>query len=472
MFSVHPKKLLRSSAFRLALVYVALFETSALLLLAFIYWSTTEYMLRQADETTEAEIAGMAERYQLTGLAGLTALVRERLGRQPSGSSIYLLADSQFNPLVGNLDRWPRVEPDSEGWLNFQLEAGESHPTHWARAKRFRLRGNFLLLVGRDMYELEVIRTQIARTVGWGLALTAALALAGGALVSRGRIRRIGTIHRALGEVIAGDLSRRIPVDPTGDDIEELAEKLNRMLDELEKLVEGVRRVSDSIAHDLRTPLTRLRNRLEALRRLERAEDQKRDFVERAIDEADGLLSTFNALLRIARIESGQHRSGLGPVDLSALVEDVSELYGPLIEEAGLDLTVNVAPHVVVTGDRDLLFQALANLLDNALKYTPQGGHIAVSLREADDVAELAVADDGPGIPLKERDEVFQRFYRLDASRSTPGAGLGLSLVAAVADLHDAKVRLEDNQPGLRAIMRLSKTSGMDRAVHGRNAPS
>jgi signal transduction histidine kinase len=459
MFFVLMKKLLRSSAFRLALVYMALFGTSVLLLLAFIYWSTAEYMLRQADETIEAEIIGMAERYRLTGLAGLTALIQERLERQPSGSSIYLLTDSGFNPLVGNLNRWPRVEPDYEGWLSFQLSAGESEPAHWARAKRFRLRGNYLLLVGRDMYELEAIRLQIARTVGWGLALTVGLALVGGAVVSRGRIRRIGAIHRAIGEVIAGDLSHRIPTDPAGDDIEELVEKLNRMLDELEKLVEGVRRVSDNIAHDLRTPLTRLRNRLESLRQSEGVDDARRDLVDRAITDAEGLLATFNALLRIARIESGQHRSGLATVNLSTLVEDVSELYEPLIEEEGSELTVKVDPQVFTVGDRDLLFQALANLVDNALKYSPRGAHITISLEETDDTINLGVADDGPGIPLKERERVFQRFYRLDSSRSSPGAGLGLSLVAAVAELHHGQVRLEDNEPGLRAIMRLGKTS-------------
>jgi signal transduction histidine kinase len=459
MFFVHMKRLLRSSAFRLALVYMALFGTSVMLLLGFIYWSTAEVMLRQADETIEAEITGMAERYQLTGLAGLTALVHERLGRQPSGSSIYLLTDSGFNPIVGNLNRWPRVEPDADGWLSFPLGTGESDDAHWARAKRFRLRGDFFLLVGRDMYELEAIRSQIARTVGWGLALTAGLALVGGAVVSRGRIRRISTIHRAIGEVIAGDLSHRIPSDPTGDDIEALVEKLNRMLDELEKLVEGVRRVSDNIAHDLRTPLTRLRNRLESLRQSECVDEARRELVDRAIAEADRLLATFGALLRIARIESGQHRSGLAPVNLSTLVEDVSELYEPLIEERGSELRANVDPQVFVDGDRDLLFQALANLVDNALKHTPHGGRITLSLRPVEDHVDLVVADDGPGIPLPEREKVFQRFYRLDSSRSTAGAGLGLSLVAAVVELHHGQVRLEDNEPGLRTVMRLRRAS-------------
>ncbi len=456
MSSVHPKRLLRSSAFRLALLYMALVGISAVLLLSFIYYSTASYMLRQADETIEAEISGLAERYRLTGLAGLNALIQERLGRQPSGSSIYLLADQRRTPLVGNLTRWPQVEADEEGWLDFELGSYKTGEPHWARAKRFRLRGDFYLLVGRDMHELQLIRATIMRTMGWGLGLTVLLALLGGILVSRSRIRRIGLLHDAIGEVMAGDLSRRIPEDSTDDDIGELTEKLNQMLDELEKLVEGVRRVSDNIAHDLRTPLARLRNRLEILRGEEENDEKARPIVEQAIDDADGLLSTFKALMRIARIESGQHRAALETVDLSRLVDDVVELYQPLIEEAEKRLSVHREPAVSVRGDRDLLFQALANLVDNALKYTAGGGHIEISLAESNDRARLAVADDGPGIPSEEREKVLQRFYRLDTSRSTPGAGLGLSLVAAVAELHHAELLLEDNQPGLRVVQSLA----------------
>ena len=456
MYSVHPKKLLRSSAFRLALLYMALVGISAVLLLSFIYYSTASYMLRQADETIEAEIGGLAERYRLTGLAGLNALIQERLGRQPSGSSIYLLADQRRTPLVGNLTRWPQVEPDEEGWLDFELGSYKTGEPHWARAKRFRLRGDFYLLVGRDMHELQVIRATIIRTMGWGLGLTVLLALLGGVLVSRSRIRRIGLLHDAIGEVMAGDLSRRIPEDSTDDDIGELTAKLNQMLDELEKLVEGVRRVSDNIAHDLRTPLARLRNRLEILRE-EQSSEKARGDVERAIADADGLLSTFKALMRIARIESGQHRAAVATVDVSGLVGDVVELYQPLIEEAGKRLTVHRKPALSVRGDRDLLFQALANLVDNSLKYTASGGHIEISLAESNGRARLAVADDGSGIPSVEREKVLQRFYRLDTSRSTPGAGLGLSLVAAVAELHHAELLFEDNQPGLRVLLTLQE---------------
>jgi signal transduction histidine kinase len=262
-------------------------------------------------------------------------------------------------------------------------------------------------------------------------------------------------IHQTIGEVIGGDLSRRIPVDPAGDDIEELVAKLNRMLDELEKLVEGVRRVSDNIAHDLRTPLARLRNRLELLR--SEAEEDKRPVVEQALAEADGLLATFNALLRIARIESGPGSSVFEAVDLSVLVDDVAELYEPLVEEAGKELVVRNQRGVSIRGDRDLVFQALANLVDNSLKYTPGGGRIEISLTTTGDEVDVIVSDDGPGISPAEREKVFQRFYRLDWSRSSPGAGLGLSLVAAVAELHQAKVHLEEYHPGLRVVVRFRR---------------
>ena len=446
-------QLLRSSPIRLAIVYVALFGSSALLLLAFIYWSTAGFMLRQADETIEAEVAGLAERYRIAGLNGLTSLIEERLGREPSGSSLYLLTDARYQPLAGNLSAWPGTAVDEGGWINFRLDSREGEPEHWARAKPFRLRGGFQLLVGRDMYELHAIRQLIVRTMVWGLVLTIVLALLGGVLLSRGRIRRVGVINEAIGDVVKGDLARRIPVDPVGDDIEELVENLNFMLAELEKQVDGVRRVSDNIAHDLRTPLARLKNRLETLR-FQVEDPDRRIVIEEAAAEADSLLSTFNALLRIARIESGGRRMGFTQTDLRTLVEDVAELYDPLFEEAGFSLDVDTQWDLVLHGDRDLLFQALVNLVDNALKHVPRGGRVRVEAGRKGDQIRLAVADDGPGIPASERERALERFYRLDASRSTPGAGLGLSLVAAVADLHEAELELMDNDPGLRVEMR------------------
>jgi signal transduction histidine kinase len=449
---VFSERLLRSSAFRLALGYAALFTSSTFVLLAFLYWSTAAYMSRQADETIEAEIVGLAERYRLTGLNGLTASIRERLDRRPQGSSIYLLTDPLGSPLVGNLSRWPPVDPGDDGFLEFELASAPGEAPHRARAKPFLLRGGFQLLVGRDLHELSSARSLLLGAMGWGLALTVALALAGGVVVGRSRLRRIGAIGDVLGQVMEGDLSKRIPAEERGDDIEDLVTKVNVMLDELEKLVEGVRRVSDSIAHDLRTPLARLKTRLEKLRR--RQPEGEDGEVEEAIAEADRLLATFSALLRIARLESGEKaRGSFEDVDLTALVDDVAELYGPAIDERGRKLVLHNAPGVVVRADRDMLFQAVSNLVDNALKHASDDGRIELALAPHERGAAIVVADDGPGIPEGERGNVRERFYRLDRSRSTPGAGLGLSLVQAVAELHRGELRLEDNHPGLRAVL-------------------
>ena len=452
---MRPSKLLRSSTFRLALIYMALFGASVLLLLGFIYWSTVSYMGRQTDAIIEAEIAGLAERYRLRGLVGLTNLIAERLSRKPAGSSIYLLADRGFRPLVGNLDRWPAVLETPNGWVIFRLEdeAVDNGQVRRARARTFQLRGGFNLLVGRDMQELEAIQQLIVRTLIWGLAIMTILALAGGSMMTRSMMRRIETISATSREIMTGDLSRRIPTKGTGDDFDRLTDNLNSMLDRIETLMEDVRRVSDNIAHDLRTPLARLRNRLEFLRMQKVDSEQLRETVEQVVSEADGLLSTFNALLRIARIESGSGRAGFTDVNLASMMRDVVDLYEPLAEEKHQHLRVRLTGDLRACGDRDLLFQAIANVIDNAIKYTPTGGTIEVLTDTNSNGGRITVADSGPGIPVQAREKVFERFFRLDASRTTPGSGLGLSLVAAVAKLHDIKVFLKDNRPGLRVIL-------------------
>ena len=467
MCFVDLKKLLRSSPFRLAVAYASLFAGSALLLLSFVYWSTAGYMLRQADETIDAEIAGLAERYRTGGLVGLTRLIERRLARQqPTGSSLYLVADAAYRPRVGNLSAWPQVEADNDGWLNFRLGQPEGEETHWARARQFRLDRGYFLLAGRDMYELESIRVTVVQTVAWGFALTMVLALVGGVLVSRGRIRRVSVINHAISDVVAGDLTRRIPTEATGDDIEQLTNNLNRMLAELEEQVDAVQRVSDNIAHDLRTPLARLRTRLELLRESETEPGQSRyELAERAVGEADGLLATFNALLRIARIEAGRRRQEFSGVDITRLIHDVAELYGPLLDEAGVRLDTHPESGLTVVGDRDLLFQAVANLTDNVLKHVPSGGSVALTSRCSASGVDIVVADNGPGVPAAERTRVLERFYRLDASRTKPGAGLGLSLVNAVAKLHDATLSLTENHPGLQVTLCFGRESAVDKEV-------
>ncbi|MFZ0791411.1 MAG: HAMP domain-containing sensor histidine kinase [Chromatiaceae bacterium] len=454
-------RVLGSSSFRLAVLYMLLLGVSVGILLGFIYWSTAGYMDRQTDATIQAEIQGLAEQYRLRGLAGLTLVIQERIVRDPVGASVYLLVNEDLKPLVGNLDRWPSGFPDAEGWVRFRLRDRGPDRTeeHTARAQVFRLRGDLRLLVGRDVRDLEATRRLILDALTWGLAITAGLALMGGWLMTSRVVRRIETINQTSREIMEGDLSRRIPLSGSGDDFDQLGDGLNRMLARIETLMAGVRQVSDNIAHDLRTPLTRLRTKLELLR----AEigsalgdgHPASVTAEETIADAEVMLATFNALLRIARIESGSRRDAFAPLDLVPLVKDVAELYEPVAAERNQSLSLDLTESAWVVGDRDLLFQAVGNLVDNAVKHTPEGGDLSLSVSQSADAVEVVVADHGPGVPAHLREEVFRRFYRADHSRSTPGSGLGLSLVQAVVQLHGAEIELTDNHPGLEVTIRL-----------------
>ncbi len=449
----NPQRLYRSFSFRLAFTYMALFGASVLVLLGFIYWSTAAYMSQQTDATIEAEITGLAERYDMDGLAGLIDLINERLSRKPTGSSIYLLTTAFNTPIAGNLNQWPATRANAEGWLNFRLENSSQNEIHLARARSFTLSGDFHLLVGRDIYELEETQQRIIRALILGFLITLMLGGIGGVVLSRRVVRRLESINTISREIIEGDLSRRIPLQQSGDEFDTLAANLNAMLDRIEELMDDVRRVSDNIAHDLRTPLARLRNRLEQLRSEAQSSHSDTQLAEQALADADGLLQTFNALLRIARIETRQRREGFKTVEIAPLLRDVVELYEPLADEKGQTLELVINDPLSLHGDRDLLFQALANLLDNAFKYTPPKGSIRITLEKRDDHGHITVADNGPGIPATEQQAVLQRFYRLEKSRTSPGSGLGLSLVAAVAKIHGITLQLKDNQPGLRVVL-------------------
>ncbi len=441
----------RSVTFRLALIYVVVFGASVTLLLGFIYWSTAGYMEQQTEATIEAEIRGLAERYRLTSLDGLVRSINDRIERNPFSSTIYLVTNARYARVAGNLDRWPQEQADSDGWVEFNLEQIGGHgERHRARARTFLLAGGFHLLVGRDMYELRATQALIARTLAWGVAITAMLALAGAVMMSRTTARRLEAINATSRRIMRGDLSQRVPTRGTRDEFDQLATNLNGMLDQIQQLMDGVRHVSDNVAHDLKTPLTRLRNRLEVLSHGNGGGDRgNREEAELALAEADAMLATFNALLRIARIEAGARREAFTRVALKDVVEDAAELYEALAEDRGQEFRVSVTTEPVVQGDRDLLFQALVNLLDNAIKYTSEGGRVELSLTRGASGARICVSDSGPGIPAHEHGRVLERFVRLESSRSTPGNGLGLSLVAAVARLHGAEVRFGDAGPGL-----------------------
>jgi len=459
MFSAQITKPFKSSTFRLALVYMALFSVSVLLLLGFIYWSTAGYMVRQTEATIEAEITGLVERYNLSGLPGLRELINQRLAHRKNGTSIYLLTDPELKPILGNLAKWPKETSSEQGWVSFHIDTGPTDTTvrHKTLARVFHLQGGFHLLVGRDVHDLQDIQALIREALFWGLLITIVLALAGGTMMSRTMMHRIEIINTTCHQIMAGDLTQRIPRTGGDDDFDRLVDTLNRMLEQIEELMHGVKQVTNNIAHDLRTPLARLRRRLDMLRENGMSTERHEELLDQAIGEADGLLTTFKALLRISEVESGSRRIGFQQVEITALLQDLVELYAPLSEEKGQSFSAMVSGAGSVQGDRDLLFQAFANILDNAIKYTPKSGQIELMLKDSPDRLEVSFRDTGPGIPTEAHAQVFDRFYRLEASRSTPGNGLGLSLVAAIVKLHHGRIVLADNNPGLKLTIDLPR---------------
>ena len=467
----HKTRLFYSYTFRLALLYALIFSVSTLFLFYFFYLFTASYMTQQVDDTIQAEIQSLAERYDDAGLEGMAALIAARVRRQQAqttGDSIYLLTTYTLQPLVGNLDQWPKNTTADNDWIEFRLVINqETNETHLARAKIFRLPGRYGLLVGRDINQLTEAKRRIVQALTWGLAIMLLLAFAGGLVLSRRTVRKIERINQTTRSIMSGDLSRRVPLSHHNDDFDQVAENLNQMLDRIQRLMEDIRRVSDGIAHDLRTPLARLRQHLEEARRQAEPDAESARYLEGSIKEADSLLNTFNALLRIARIEARQIKFGFREIDFHALIADVVEFYEPLAEEKQQRLTTDLQAGITSWGDRDLMFQATANIIENAIKYTPQNGEIGISLRRLDDQVVITIADNGPGIPSAQREHVFRRFYRLDQSRSTSGNGLGLSMVSAIIAIHNGSIELQGNRPrpGLRAIMKLPLTAQPEMGV-------
>jgi signal transduction histidine kinase len=452
---VHLVRLLETSTFRLALIYLALFGVSGLALLGYLYFATAGVMERQTAETIQAEIAGLYEQYRAEGLDRLRRVIERRSAAYPNRASVYLLADPLGRPIAGNLDRWPNVGPGKDDWLQFTVEVRPQDAQAEQRralARGFLLTGGFRLLVGREIEERIAIQSMLRQAIGWGLALTLLLGLVGGYVASRGMLSRVDAINRTTRRIMAGDLGQRIAVRGTRDEFDQLAENLNAMLSQIERLMEGMRQVTDSIAHDLRTPLSRLRARIELALMHEPGGQDTRGLLEETLADAEGMIQTFNALLDIARAEAGSDRAPFEEVDLETLCGGLADLYGPLADDKDLAFAFRCAPGLEVRANRHLLTQAIANLLDNAIKYTPPGGRVSLIAAPG---PVVTVADTGPGIPEAERERVLERFVRLEADRSTPGNGLGLSLVGAVAKLHGARLSLADNRPGLQVHLDL-----------------
>jgi signal transduction histidine kinase len=387
------------------------------------------------------------------GMPSLVLTLKERVAENVDDDAIYFLADAEEARITGNLDAWPAKVVFPNIFYDMAVTRGQvvSH----AAVRRFNLPGGFLLLVGRDVRGPQQLKRLLPGTLIWCAVLMTVLGLAGG-LVMRNLFRRMVADVSATAEAISrGELGHRVRRSGRGDEFDRMAEAINTMLDRIARLMDGVRQVSNSIAHDLRTPITRARARLEDAAYHAQGEPELRAAVERAVADLDGVTAVFQALMRIAEIEAGSRRSAFAEIDLGPLLADLAELYGALAEEQGLTLRLDVPDTLPAFGDRDLVQQAVANLLDNAIKFSPQRTQIRLSAYVSDRKIRISVADQGPGIPEADRERAAERFFRGEQARSTPGSGLGLALVQAVATLHDGALLLEDARPGLRATLSL-----------------
>ncbi|BAT61204.1 sensor kinase CusS [Variibacter gotjawalensis] len=458
-------KFLRTTAFKLSLLYLTVFALFAALLLGYFAWNTKRLITEQITQTVDAEILGLAEQYRQAGLRRLVLIVDGR-SRRP-GSSLYLVTSANGEGVAGNIVPLDAGILDKPGWTETsyrRLDDSQARPER-ALVRVFHLQGGYRLLVGRDLEERERLNEIVLSAGRWSIAVVIILGLAGGFFITRRVLRRVDAMTDTTQTIMAGNLSGRLRVTGTGDEFDRLASHLNAMLERIEALMSGLKEVSDNIAHDLKTPLTRLRNRCEAALRTAKSDTDYRAALEATIDESDRLIQTFNALLMIARAESGQAQGPVKEFDAAQVAHDVGELYEPLAEEQGISLVVEAEPGLMMTGSRELVSQAIANLVDNAIKYGAKRdgetarARITVSAQQTDGEVLLSVADNGPGIPEADRSRALERFVRLESSRSAPGSGLGLSLVSAVARVHGGKVNLEDNAPGLKAVIALPRAA-------------
>jgi signal transduction histidine kinase len=471
-------KLIRTTAFRLTLVYLFLFALFAASLLAYFAWNTRRMITEQITTTVSAEVSEISDIYGRRGLRGLFFTIENRALRP--GANLYLVTTPTGQAIAGNVGSLAPGVMGTEGWSEtaYRRLDEQDNAYHRALVNVTQLSGGFRLLIGRDLEERRRLFGIVAKAAQWSILVVVVLGIAGGIFVARRVLQRIDAMTGTAQRIMAGDLSGRLPVGRSGDELDRLASNLNAMLERIEALMVGLKEVSDNIAHDLKTPLTRLRNRAEEALAKSGCEADYRAALERTIEESDGLIRTFNALLMIARAESGQARGNMDNFDAADVAEGIHELYEPLAEDGGMTLRLKTSS-APLHGNRELISQALANLVENAIKYgkpaepkpTEKGSvisldakQILIEARREGDQVLLAVTDRGPGIPESERKHAMERFVRLDTSRSQPGSGLGLSLASAVATLHGGELRLGDAHPGLIATLVLpARAAGSDR---------
>jgi signal transduction histidine kinase len=453
-------RLIRSSAVTWALGYVllGLAALAAFAVPLWYAWNVTIYSGRQ--EILLDDTQRLTELFNRDGVGGLTAYINARVGMQIAGERTLLLTDSAYRPLAGNLAAWPRDIPEKPGTHVVMADlAGQ--PTHTLLV-RTTLPGGYHLLVGRD----STLFLPLERRFTWGLITAVTflfvMGVGGAILMRRELLARVQGIRQTVSAIMQGDLRRRLPIARSGDELDTLAQTLNGMLDHIEYLIRGISNVSNSIAHDLRTPLAELRSRLEELALTRPPTAETFTEIDAAVADVDRVMRIFNALLRLAEIDSGARRSGFVRVDAAAVAAEVVEFYEPAAEQKGVLFSFEAADDAAVAGDPVLLAQALSNLIDNSLKSVSERGAISVRVgKRPDGAVEIAVADDGPGIAEADRSKATERFFRGDSSRGTPGVGLGLSIVEAVAKLHGGALQLLDNHPGLLAQMVLPVSAAL-----------
>ncbi len=449
--------MIRSASLRFALLFGVVFAASALALVFFLWLSTANLLDRQVEAAINADAQGLVERWSEGGIPSLLLTIQDRLSENVDDDAIYEVSDPLGATVAGNLGRWP--ESVARPGAIYELHVIRAGTRSLADVRRYDLPGGFRLLVGRDVRGRVELRHLLTNTLLSSMLVVAALGTAG-ALLIRNLFRRMVAEVSATAEAIAGgDLSPRVRRTGRGDEFDRMAESINTMLERIARLMDGVRQVSNAIAHDLRTPITRARARLEDAALHARSEAELRAGVERAVADLDGVTAVFQALMRIAEIEVGARRSAFAEIDLGPLLADLADLYGAVAEEHGLTLLLAVPDTLAILGDRDLLQQAVANLLDNAIKFSPEGGRITLAAARLDRQVRLSVTDGGPGIPEADRPRATERFFRGETARHTPGSGLGLALVQAVALLHEGTLVLEDAHPGLRATVALPALS-------------
>lgn len=446
------RRLFRSASFRFGLIYAVLLMASATALALFLWWATAGLLDRQTEAAIRADAQGLAERWAEGGLPALVMTIEDRLEQNVDDDAIYLLTDPRMHRIAGNLQRWPN-DADDVG-VSYEFPVLRAGIRSLAHVQRFDLPGGFHLLIGRDVQVRAQLRKMLTDALVWAVVVVGMLATIG-ALVIRSLFNRtLANISATTAAIAAGDLAQRVQLSGRGDEFDQVAEVINDMLDRIGRLMDGVRQVSNAIAHDLRTPITRARTRLEDALLHARTDEDLRAAIDRATVDLDGIVAVFQALLRIAEIEAGSRRSSFTRVDLAPVLADVADLYGAVAEDRNVTLESVTPVRLVAYGDAALLQQAVANLVDNAVKFSPEGGMVRLAAT-AGGLIEISVSDQGPGIPAEDRARATDRFFRGETARNTPGSGLGLSLVQAVAHLHGGTLRLEDNDPGLRAVLSL-----------------